>query len=201
MATLPPRLAPKGVPQVIKRLDRSHIRFTDSRFVKVGGRPREQQRGIQLLATCRTLYQGYHHKFYAENTFHLAPGPIVVTSNYFTNLLPAHRDLITSLVLTFSHADLTPEGFQLVENDISRWKSYFGHSVPSLPTKDQQVTAWTNSSLAMLQVLWWQKVLWLKSWPAAKGGEGGERGASVMMIGGGRRLFIGGEWLAEVLER
>ena len=63
------------------------------------------------MATGKSLYEEGHPILYGQNTFHLAPGPVPITSQYFLYLQDKHRNMIKKIVLTFTVADLTPEGF------------------------------------------------------------------------------------------
>ncbi|MCJ1459699.1 hypothetical protein MMC28_010078 [Mycoblastus sanguinarius] len=163
-------------------IDRTRMTFPDSRFLIIDGSPKTPQPGFQLMAACKEIYEEGHAMFYSKNTFHLAPGPIVVTSNYFANLQSKHRDLIKSITITFSVADLTPEGFQRVEDEISHRKEWFGENVQSM-SKDQQVNVWTQCSITTLRVLWQQKIDWLKAWPTKQ----------VLMISKCRFVGVAGE--------
>ncbi|KAL8824135.1 MAG: hypothetical protein Q9191_005273 [Dirinaria sp. TL-2023a] len=65
--------------------------------------------GCQVLASCKQLYCEGYYMFYDRNTFHLAPGLLSVSSQYFDNLQPHHRALIKHLAVDTSIRDLTPK--------------------------------------------------------------------------------------------
>lgn len=69
------------------------------------------------MAMGKSLYEEGQPIFYGQNKFHLAPGPIPITSQYFLDLQDKHRNKIRKIVLTNTAADLTREGFQWVENE------------------------------------------------------------------------------------
>lgn len=146
-----------------RRIDHRRLRFPDPRFSNIGGRPSRQQPGFQLLATCKALYEAGHVLFYSRNVFHLAPGPIVISSHYFEQLQPRHRNLIKFLILEFTIADLTPEGFQHVEEEVALWKRTSRRSFRHAD-KAQQVRVWLDSSIATLNFLWRRKLEWLEKW-------------------------------------
>ena len=143
--------------------DRMHIRFPHHRYHKIGGSPSQQQAGIQILATCRSIYVDYHAVFYSRNAFHLQPGPIEIASQYFDRLQPKHKQLIKSVVITFTVADLTPEGFQSVDHDVRRAKLFYGQNLRSM-NKAQQVSAYIDISMTTLNHLWNRKYQWVRKW-------------------------------------
>ncbi|KAL9065377.1 MAG: hypothetical protein Q9161_008280 [Pseudevernia consocians] len=147
-----------------RRIDKRLVDFPHPRFHKIGGSPSTQQPGIQILATSKELYAHGHLLFYTQNHFHLAPGPITISSHYFYRLQPQHRSLIRSFVLTFSVADLTPEGFQYVHHLASRYQESHSHAISSLP-RDEQIATWITASVHALDMIWRQKLAWLKTWP------------------------------------
>ena len=65
--------------------------------------------GCQVLATCKQLYCEGYRIFYERNTFHLAPGPLSASSQYFDNLQAHHRALIKHVAIDTSILDLTPK--------------------------------------------------------------------------------------------
>ena len=140
------------------------MRFPPPHFFKFGGSPSQQQPGFQLLATCKDMFWQRRKIFYSYNTFTIPPGPIVIASSYFNNLDAENIILIKSLRLTFTVADLTPEGFQHVDEDIRHWKQLFGRSARKMD-RAQQIAAWMDCSMVALNVLWWRKLQWLLQWP------------------------------------
>ena len=64
--------------------------------------------GCQLLATCRQVYLEGFRIFYGRNTFHLAPGPLSASTQYFAKLNPVHGNLIERVSIDFSINNLTP---------------------------------------------------------------------------------------------
>ena len=159
-ATLPRRLNTTLLQctlPIAKRL----VTFPDPRFLRIGGSPSTQQPGIQLLATSKDMYARGHTILYTQNRFHIAPGPIIVSSSYFTLLQPQHLQLIRSLVVTFSIADLTPEGFL-------RMHYYIAAYTQRIPTysRDEQIALWTDCSMRALHSIWREKLSWLRKWPS-----------------------------------
>lgn len=181
--------------QCTRQIDKQFLTFPPRRFHRIGGSPRTQQPGIQLLATSQSMYAHGHRLFYTQNEFHLAPGPIIISSSYFTRLQPQHRALIRSLVLTFTIADLTPEGFQHVHDIASRYKASTGHAITSV-ARSPQIALWTSASIGALDIIWRQKLAWLKEWPNL------DRLTSVTLDGGGDWKYrIEGKHLVRMLER
>ena len=64
--------------------------------------------GSQVLATCKQLYQEGHISFYSRNMFHLAPGPLSASWDYFGKLNRRHQDLVCRVSIEMSFMDLTP---------------------------------------------------------------------------------------------
>jgi len=174
------------------RFDKDHnTQYPPPRLVNIGGSPRQQQPGFQIISTCRTMYEERHEMFYSQNIFHLEPGPLIIASNYFDGLQPGHRNLIKSIVLSFTVADLTSAGFMFVEADVWRWKQCCGQKVRSLD-KFQQVAAWTNFSMKTLRNLWRDKFLWLIKWPSLE---------KVELRGSKYKLIVQGAGMVSVFGR
>jgi hypothetical protein len=116
------------------------------------------------MATERLMYEEGHPTFYGENEFHVAPGPISITSRYFFDLQAKHRDMIRKLVIKFTIADLTPQGFQHVEWEVRDRMSRSKHDLRSM-SRNGQVRVWVASCMATLELLWVQKLDWLHTLP------------------------------------
>ena len=72
----------------------------------------------QLLATCRQVYNEGRHMFYEINVFHLPPGGLEDTIEWYHNLQPDNRALIKHVQIIMSTVDLTPfvlQGFKAWE--------------------------------------------------------------------------------------
>ena len=103
--------------------------------------------------------------FYGQNTFHLSPGPLALSTYYFTRLRPHHRDLIKSLAVTFTIADLTIEAFQEVEGELKRQKRRRNIEFFKYMPRQEQARIWTACSITVLESIWRQKLDWLLTWP------------------------------------
>ena len=71
--------------------------------------------GCQLLATCRQVYNEGYISFYNRNVFHLAPGPILASMEYFWSLRRKHLNLIENISIETSFIDLTPSVLETIE--------------------------------------------------------------------------------------
>ena len=152
--------------QSMQRTDLRRMEFPNRRYFKTGGSPSRQQSGFQVLATCLTIYADHHEAFYSKNAFHLQPGPITIASDYFDKLQPKHKLMIKSIVITFSIADLTPQGFQYIDDDIKLLGKIFRSM-----NRAQQVSTYIESSMATLILLWSYKVQWLLKWQTLESAE------------------------------
>ena len=77
--------------------------------------------GFQILATCKLIYGQYHELFYTGNIFFLPPGPLDETLKHlFNKLQQEHVNMISRLGVTLGLQDLTPGGFEQVQNSMSR---------------------------------------------------------------------------------
>ena len=102
--------------------------------------------------------------FYGQNTFHLSPGPLAFSTYYFSRLLPRHQNLIKSLAVTFTIADLIIQGFEEVEFDLEVEKRVRNLRFIDM-TRHAQVDMWTASSISVLEWTWREKLQWLLTWP------------------------------------
>ena len=152
-------------PQWVQNLERKHLKWPSKRFHENNGSPKEQQPGFGLMAMGKFLYLRGYPMFYGQNTFHVAPGPLTMSTHYFNALLPKHRDLIRSLTVNFTIADLTPEGFQAVEFDLHEAKREQCISFRDA-YREEQVKMWTDSAIRVLDSIWRQKLEWLLTWPS-----------------------------------
>ena len=103
--------------------------------------------------------------FYGQNTFHLSPGPLALSTLYFSRLRPSHQNLIKSLAVTFTIADLTLEGFQEVEFELKQEKRRRDIKFFKDMSRQEQVGMWTVCSITVLESTWRQKLDWLLTWP------------------------------------
>ena len=71
--------------------------------------------GIQLLATCRQVYDEGHVMYYSHNVFDLPPGPLTVTRELFAKIKPEHIALMKHFSLRASLLDLTPPLLEDIE--------------------------------------------------------------------------------------
>lgn len=110
-----------------------------------------QQPGFQLLATCKQAYNEGHHMFYANNTFHLPPGPVNNIDGWYPNLQPKHQKIIRTICIDLSLADLTCGGMDAVE--CSAWSRRGGRP----DNNDGQV--WSFEAMYQLELRVWTKVL------------------------------------------
>lgn len=155
------------------------------RFWRTGGSsPQLQQPGIQILATCRDLYEQGHRMLYPRNNWHIAPGIIDPSLDYFDGSLQRkHRDLIRSLTLTFNVRDLNAFGFLRVENRIKQHR-IFGRADVRTQTRAEQIDNWTTAAeLALLQI--WQgnlNILRQEAWTSGV--------QSVTLVGGDRTAVL-----------
>ena len=117
----------------------------------------ELKYGCQVLATCKQLYCEGHAMFYSLNTFHLAPGPLCISANYFDNLQPHHSALIKHIAVGFGMADVTPILVSELRAKVS------GKSISS-STPRRDVTAVTRHLREASMKTWSSKLMWLRSW-------------------------------------
>ena len=152
------------LPKWVHKLEKVHLKTPPNQSCRVGGSPLVKQPGFGLMATERLMYKEGHAFFYGENEFHVAPGPISITSRYFFDLQAKHRDMIRKLGIRFTIADLTPEGFQNVEWEVRGRMSRSKHDLKSM-SRNGQVRVWVASCMATLELLWDQKLDWLHTLP------------------------------------
>ena len=168
--------------EVVRLRDKKHMKYPHPRFFKLGGGPTEQQQGFQLLATCKTVYEERCRMFYSQNTFYVPPGPIVIASHYFEHLQLKHRNLIRYLVLSFTVADLTAEGYQHVTEDI------FSRHILSM-NRGRQIATFLDSSMKALGLIWQRKLRWLLQWRTLEQAE---------MWGGKYKILVKGSHMAAI---
>lgn len=74
--------------------------------------PKERRRlaglPLAMLATCQQVYLEARHVPYAKNTFHLAPGSLSHTTSRIQMISPQDFNMISTLCLDLSMADLDP---------------------------------------------------------------------------------------------
>ncbi|KAK0514406.1 hypothetical protein JMJ35_003023 [Cladonia borealis] len=152
------------VPRWVQRLESLHLKCPSKRSRQVCGEPNEQQPGFGLMAMGKFLYQKGYPMFYGQNTFHLSPGPLALSTSYFSRLRPRHRNLIKSLAVTFTISDLTIEGFQEVQSELKEQKRIMNVKLRDM-CREEQLAMWTMSSISVLDSIWRQKLKWLLTWP------------------------------------
>lgn len=106
--------------------------------------------GCQVLATCRQLYQEGHVSFYSRNMFHLAPGPLSASWEYFGRLDSRHQDLIEKVSIEMSIVDLTPAVLKGIEVAF-----YNNCGLPIAFAEDHLVSSYVENALRDL----WAKKL------------------------------------------
>lgn len=122
------------------------------------GRPRY---GCQVLATCKQLYCEGYAVFYGLNTFHLAPGPLCTSIEYFDKLQPQHKALIKHVSVDLGIADMTPKLLSELNAKVS------GRSlsipVPSAnPPLDNTIVSVHLGG--MTKELWMSKIMYVLQW-------------------------------------
>ncbi len=177
------------VPRWVQRLESLHLKCPSKRLRQVCDRPKEQQPGFGLMAMGKFLYQKGYPIFYGQNTFHLSPGPLALSTFYFSQVRPRHRNLIKFLAVTFTVADLTIEGFQEVEFELKQEKRVRNVKFRDM-SRQEQVRMWTASSTLVLESTWRQKLKWLLTWPHLD---------RVTLSGPTWDLIVKGEDMAELL--
>lgn len=153
------------IPRWVQRLDCLHLKCLSKRACQACGTPKDQQPGFGLMAMGKFFYQKGHPMFYGQNTFHLSPGPLALSTYYFSRLRPRHQNLITSLAVTFTIADLTIEAFQEVECELKRQKRIRNIEFFKDMPRQEQARIWTACSITVLESTWRQKLDWLLTWP------------------------------------
>ena len=177
------------VPRWVPRPESLHLKRPSKRLRQVCGRPNEQQPGFGLMAMGKFLYEKGYPMFYGQNTFHLSPGPVALSTFYFSRLRPRHRNLIKFLAVTFTIADLTIEGFQEVQSQLKREKRVMNVQFRDM-SRQEQSRMWTAYSISVLECTWRQKLRWLLTWPHLE---------RVTLSGPTWDLIVKGEDMAELL--
>lgn len=121
--------------------------------------------GCQVLATCKQLYCEGHAAFYSLNTFHLAPGPLCSSTEYFDNLQPHHKALIKHVAVDIGIADVTTHLLSELNAKVS------GRSI-NMPvrsaTPSQDIFAITDHLGRATMRMWLSKLMWLETWQGLK---------------------------------
>ena len=73
--------------------------------------------GVQLLATCRQVYNEGRGMYYAGNVFDLPPGPVAVTRELLAKIRPENLALMRHFRIRLSLLDLTRPVVEQLEND------------------------------------------------------------------------------------
>ena len=73
--------------------------------------------GVQMLATCRQVYNGGRVMYYAGNVFDLPPGPVEVTRGLMAKVRPENLALMRHFRIRLSLLDLTPPVIEQLEKD------------------------------------------------------------------------------------
>ena len=152
------------IPRWLQRLDRLHMRCSSKCSKQVCDKLKDQQPGFGLMAMGKFLYQKGHPVFYGQNTFHLSPGPLNLSTFYFSRIRPRHRSLIKSLAVTFTIADLIVEAFKEVEYHLKQLMRDRNIKFFIEMSQQEQVRIWTTCSLTVLESIWRQKLEWLLTW-------------------------------------
>ena len=151
------------IPRWVQRLESLHLNCSSKRSRPVCGRPNEHQPGFGLMAMGKFLYEKGYPMFYGQNTFHLSPGPVALSTSYFSRLRPRHRNLINSIAVTFTISDLTIEGFQEVQAGLKQQKRIMNVKFRDM-SRNEQLAMWMKSSISVLDSIWRQKLEWLLTW-------------------------------------
>ena len=101
--------------------------------------------------------------FYGQNTFHLSPGPVALSTSYFSRLRPRHWNLIKTIAVTFTISDLTIEGFQEVQAGLKQQKRIMNVKFRDM-CRNEQLAMWIKSSISVLDSIWRPKLNWLLTW-------------------------------------
>ena len=134
--------------------------------------------GFQILATCKSIYGQYHELFYTANTFFLPPGPLDETLRHlFNNMQPEHVNMISRVGVTLGLRDLTPGGFEQVQDSMCR--VHRNHSSSSQAGGRE----WADAIRVHLLQTWYSKLAFLRKTKglklvklAVEGEEGEEEG-------------------------
>jgi len=117
--------------------------------------------GFQVLATCKQLYCEGHAVFYGLNTFHLAPGPLCTSIEYFDRLQPHHKALIKHVSVDFGIADITPNLLSQLNAKVCG--RALKMPVPTAITPQDNILV--SLSLArMTKELWVSKLMYVLTW-------------------------------------
>ena len=73
--------------------------------------------GVQLLATCRQVYNEGRGMYYAGNVFDLPPGPVAVTRELLAKIRPENLALMRHFRIRLSLLDLTPPVMEQLQKD------------------------------------------------------------------------------------
>ncbi|CAF9938017.1 MAG: hypothetical protein HETSPECPRED_000742 [Heterodermia speciosa] len=109
--------------------------------------------GCQILATCRQLYQEGHISFYSRNMFHLAPGPLSASLDYFGRLDRRDQDLIDKVSIEISIMDLVPSVLEGIEATFYEKRGY------SIANAINTQVIWYLEGV--LEELWVEKIAWV----------------------------------------
>ena len=109
--------------------------------------------GCQILATCTQLYQEGHISFYSRNMFHLAPGPLSASLDYFGRLDRRDQDLIDKVSIEISIMDLVPSVLEGIEATFYEKRGY------SITNAINTQVIWYLEGV--LEELWVEKIAWV----------------------------------------
>ncbi|KAK3172797.1 hypothetical protein OEA41_006122 [Lepraria neglecta] len=145
----------RALPILLSRLlNRIIVDFKDK--AEKENRFRMRQPGFQLLATCKQAYEEGHRLFYDDNVFHLPRGPVSNTREWLNKIRLEHRDMIRTVCVTMSLADLTPLTISHIEKTI----------IPPryLPrTNEEQSFVFRTAAYLKLE-LWMNKLHFSQDW-------------------------------------
>ena len=110
-----------------------------------------QQRGFQLLATCKQAYNEGRYMFYTMNTFHWPPGPVNITDGWNVNLQPEHQKMIKNVCIDLNLVSLTYGDMEAVEASARR-----GHGGQP---GNHDGNFWSYEAVYQLERRVWSKIL------------------------------------------
>lgn len=119
--------------------------------------------GINLLATCKQVYEEGHLLFYGLNTFCLPAGSWVEVHRWCFDLQPIHRFMIKTVRLTLTLADRPPQVSDKMDA-APDWDHYMAGDV-----------------LRPLVIIWWEKVEYVKRWSTIE---------TILINTGGAGVFV-----------
>jgi len=144
---------------VVRRINFPHL----SKVLKAhqASQDRRLRYGCQVLATCKQLYCEGHAVFYGLNTFHLAPGPLCTSIEYFDNLQPHHKALIKHVSVDLGIADVTPNLIYELNTRVSG-RSLIMPVPSATPPADNTIVSVNLGR--MTREIWMDKLFYVLTW-------------------------------------